>query len=167
MHSLQTRTAAETALAEQFAAAQGALPAADRARGGFPRLLGQRPADASRRGLALYRPALAVRRRRAARAGAPTPRRSPRREAALTARAGVGDIRPSAIVDGRYIAELSDAPPDRRHGGVRWRRPARVGGVDANVDALLALNGALAQGGCVISVEAGAESPRASRSFIA
>ena len=119
LHSLQTRTAAETALAEQFAAAQAASPAPDR-EASFRAVRGQGPADAPQRGLALHRLALRC---------SPASRRSPARptlspvaaaKLTLTARTPAGAA-VLAIVDGRYVPELSDALPD----GVssrRWRR---------------------------------------------
>jgi Fe-S cluster assembly protein SufD len=53
------------------------------------------------------------------------------------------------MLDGRYVAELSDAPPP----GVRIGRdePARAVAVD---DSVLALNRAMATGGCAIAVSA-------------
>ena len=151
LHSLQTRTAAESALAEQFAAAQGALAAIDReawfrafAAKGLPTRRDEawhytdlRSLFASVAPLASAPDAVAI--------------AAARQALDKRARAGAATV---AIVDGRYIAELSDPPPN----GVSvasLAQAGRVGDVNANVDPLLALNAALAQGGCIVGFEPG------------
>jgi len=64
------------------------------------------------------------------------------------------------ILDGRFISALSSKPPEGVS-VVTLGEDARAGraaapDLGAAVDGMLALNGALAQGGCVISVAAGA-----------
>jgi Fe-S cluster assembly protein SufD len=150
LHSLRTRTAAETALAEQFAAAQGALPALDRqasfrafAAKGLPTRRDEAWHYTDLRALFANAAPLASAPDAAAIAAA-------RQILAMRARLGATAF---VIVDGRYVPELSDAPPH----GVTVASLAQGGRTSGNADALLALNGALAQGGCVVTVAAGAK----------
>jgi Fe-S cluster assembly protein SufD len=153
LHSLQTRTAAETALAGQFAAAQAASPAPDReasfrqfAAKGLPTRRDESWHYTDLRSLLASIAPLA---------GAPDPIALAAAKLTLTARTPAGAA-VLAIVDGRYIPELSDALPV----GVALASLAQDGrarDVDAEGDTLLALNSALAQGGCVVSVAAGAK----------
>jgi Fe-S cluster assembly protein SufD len=151
LHSLQTRTAAESAFAEQFAAVQAAGPALDReasfrafAAKGLP----------TRRDEAWHYTDLRTLFARAAPLG-----RAPDAAAIAAAKAALAKRTPAGaatltIVDGRFVAELSDAPP----AGVSvaaWTQGACSDSANANGDPLFALNGALAQGGCVIAVGAG------------
>ena len=152
LHSLKTRTAAETALAEQFAAAQAVSPAPDReasfrrfAANGLPTRRDEAWHYTDLRALFAHVAPLA---------GAPDPIALAAAKLTLTARTPAGSA-VLAIVDGRYIPELSDALPDGVS-VVPLAQAGRASGVNAEGDALLALNSALAQGGCVVSVEAGA-----------
>jgi Fe-S cluster assembly protein SufD len=150
MHSPQTRTAAESAFAEQFAASQGAAPALDREASfraftakGLPTRRDEAWHYTDLRSLFAHAAPLAA----APDAGAIAAARE-----ALAKRAPAG-VFTLAIVDGRFVAELSDAPP----AGVRVASLAqaeRALSGSANVDPLVALNGALLQGGCVIAIDA-------------
>jgi Fe-S cluster assembly protein SufD len=152
LHSLQTRTAAETALAEQFAAAQAASPAPDR-EASF-RLFAARGLPTRRDEAWHYTDLRSLFAQVAPLAGAPDPIALAAAKLTLTARTPAGAA-VLAIVDGRYIPELSDALPEGV-AVVPLAQAGRASGVNAEGDALLALNSALAQGGCVVSVEAGA-----------
>ncbi|WP_158816959.1 Fe-S cluster assembly protein SufD [Methylocapsa sp. S129] len=151
LHALKTRTAAETALAEQFAAGQGALSALDReasfrlfAAKGLPTRRDEAWHYTDLRSLFASVAPLANAPDAAAIAAA-------RKTLAARARAGATTL---AIVDGRYISELSDPPPQ----GVSVAALTQTGrGGNGDADPLLALNGALAQGGCVVTVDAGAD----------
>jgi Fe-S cluster assembly protein SufD len=152
-HSLQTRTAAEAELAEQFAATQGALPALDR-EASF-RLFAATGLPTRRDEAWHYTDLRSLFANAAPLASAPGAPAIAAAKLALAERARAGAVT-LAIVDGRYIPQLSDAPPH----GVSVASLALVGrpaGANANVDPLFALNGALAQGGCVIAFEAGAK----------
>ena len=151
VHALQTRTAAETTLAEQFAAAQGGAPARDR-EAAF-RLFAARGLPTRRDEAWHYTDLRSLYASAAPLAPAPDAGdlAAARETLAGRARAGAATL---AIVDGRYIAELSDAPP----AGVTVSPLAEAGGPPGpDGDAVLALNGALAQGGCVVRVAAGAQ----------
>ena len=76
-------------------------------------------------------------------------------KAALAGRKRIGAVR-LALVDGRFITDLSDAPPPGVIvvNGAGDAPPAIA---IAGADALVALNTALAQGGCAVSVAAGVE----------
>ncbi len=108
MHSPQTRTAAESAFAEQFAAAQGAAPALDREASfraftakGLPTRRDEAWHYTDLRSLFAHAAPLAA----APDAGAIAAARE-----ALAKRPQPA-ARRLAIVDGRFVAELSDAPP--------------------------------------------------------
>jgi Fe-S cluster assembly protein SufD len=150
------RTAAERAFAEQFSAGQGALPLPEREAAfrafsakGLP----------GRRDEAWHYTDL---RQRLTRVAPPTA--APDGAAIEKARARLA-ASPSAatrlvILDGRFISALSSKPPEGVS-VVTLGEDARAGraaapDLGATVDGMLALNGALAQGGCVISVAAGA-----------
>jgi len=60
------------------------------------------------------------------------------------------------LIDGRLIAELSDAPP----AGVALTTGAPDGAIAENVDALIALAAAIATGGFTLSVNAGVDAGR-------
>jgi Fe-S cluster assembly protein SufD len=152
LHSLQTRTAAETTLAEQFAAAQAAAPEPDRETS-F-RLFAAKGLPTRRDEAWHYTDLRSLFANVAPLARAPDPIALAAAKLTLTARTPAGAA-VLAIVDGRYIPELSDAPP---HGVsvVPLVQAGRARGVNAEGDSVLALNRALAQGGCVVSVEAGA-----------
>lgn len=152
VHSLQTRTAAETALAEQFAATPGVLPALER-EASF-RAFSTKGLPTRRNEAWHYTDLRSLFANVAPLAGAPDAIALAAARLALTARTSAGAVR-LAIVDGRFIRELSDAAP----AGVSVAPLAEGGGGRAGeeADALLALNGALAQGGCAIVVEAGAK----------
>jgi Fe-S cluster assembly protein SufD len=154
-HPIATRTAAETALAAQFSAGQGVLPLPEReaafrvfAARGLP----------SRSDEAWHYTDLRQRLTRVAPlAGAP-PQAAIKEAGAALAALPAAAMR-LVILDGRFIPELAGAPPK----GVDVAPlgdSARVGRVaashlGANVDGMLALNGALAQGGCVIKLDSG------------
>jgi Fe-S cluster assembly protein SufD len=149
LHSLQTRTAAETALAEQFAAAQAASPAPDR-EASF-RLFAAKGLPTRRDEAWHYTDLRSLLANVAPLAGAPDPIALAAAKLTLTARTPAGAA-VLAIVDGRYIPELSDALPE----GIAVAPLAQASGINAEGDSLLALNSALAQGGCIVSVTAGA-----------
>ncbi len=147
VHAPQTRTAAETALAEQFAAAQRALPALDReasfrqfAAKGLP----------TRRDEAWHYTDL-----RSAMATAAPPAPAPEvaeiaiARTLLAARGRIGDLR-LVLVDGRFVDELSDAAPQGAVAG-SIARPTP----SAPSDAMVALNDAFAAQGLTLDVEAG------------
>jgi len=76
-------------------------------------------------------------------------------KAVLVGRPRIGETR-LAMLDGRFISELSDAPPT----GVSVSDVAVAASPEiaiAGADALVALNTALAQGGCAVSVASGVE----------
>jgi Fe-S cluster assembly protein SufD len=150
-HSPQTRTAAETALAEQFAAARGALPALDR-EASF-RVFVAKGLPTRRNEAWHYTDLRSLFAEAAPLADAPDAAALVAAKHAFAARRRMGAIM-LAIVNGRFVPELSDAPPP----GVTvspLNQGGRTEAVDADVDALLALNSALAQGGCVVAVQAG------------
>jgi Fe-S cluster assembly protein SufD len=153
LHSLQTRTAAETALAEQFAAAQAASPAPDR-EASF-RLFAAKGLPTRRNEAWHYTDLRALFASVAPLAGAADPIAVAAAKLILTARTPAGAA-VLAIVDGRHIPELSDKLPNGVH-LTPLAPAARVAGLRADADALLALNSALAQGGFLISIEAGAK----------
>ena len=95
----------------------------------FARVRGARPADAARRGLALHRSARARSPTPAPLAPRPTRRASPTREARSRSVAALGATR-LVLVDGRFVAELSDARAGRRVAGRRRAeaRPRRSAG---------------------------------------
>ena len=154
-HPLAARTAVESALAEQFSAGQGVLPLPEREAAfrtfsakGLP----------SRRDESWHYTDL---RQRLTKISPP---------AATPASTAVDDARHRAsglaaratrlfILDGRFVAALSSPPPE----GVSVvslgedARASRAAAPDlgAHVDAMLALNGALAQGGCVVKIAPG------------
>jgi Fe-S cluster assembly protein SufD len=152
-HSPQTRTAAETELAEQFAATQVALPALDR-EASF-RLFAARGLPTRRDEAWHYTDLRSLFANAAPLAGAPGAPAIAAARHALAARARAGAVT-LAILDGRYIPELSDAPP-RGVTVASLAQGERAPGASANVDSLVALNGALAQGGCVIALAPGAK----------
>ncbi len=152
VHPLAARTAAESALAEQFSAGQGVLPLPEReaafrtfAAKGLP----------SRRDESWHYTDLRQRLTKIAPpAGAPAAAAvEEARRRAIGLAAGATRL---FILDGCFVAALSSAPPE----GVSVvslgedARASRAAAPDlgANVDGMLALNGALAQGGCVIKV---------------
>ncbi|HLJ70138.1 MAG TPA: Fe-S cluster assembly protein SufD [Roseiarcus sp.] len=151
-HPAAARTAAESALAEQFSAGQGALPLPEReaafrafAAKGLP----------SRRDEAWHYTDLRQRLTKVAPLAA-----APGAAAIEAARARLSALPAGparfVILDGRFAAALSSAPPE----GVSVvslgedARASRAAAPDlgANVDAVLALNGALAQGGLAIKI---------------
>src|SRR5579883_164144 len=157
-HPVPARTAAETALAEQFLAGQGVLPLPEReaafrifAAKGLP----------SRRDEAWHYTDLRQRLTKIA-----PPADAPGQSAIGEARRRRLSALPVGatalvILDGRFVAALSSAPPE----GVSVvslgedARASRAAAPDlgADVDAVLALNGALAQGGCVVKIAPGAK----------
>ena len=131
LHSLKTRTAAETALAEQFAAAQAAVPAPDR-EASFRRFAAN--GQPTRRDEAWhYTDLRALFAHVAPLAGAPDPIALAAAKLTLTARTPAGSA-VLAIVDGRYIPELSDALPDGVS-VVPLAQAGRASGVNAEGDA--------------------------------
>jgi Fe-S cluster assembly protein SufD len=156
-HPLAARTAVESALAEQFSAGQGVLPLPEREAAfrafsakGLP----------SRRDESWHYTDLRQRLTKIA-----PPAVAPAAAAVEEARRRASSLPANAlrlfILDGRFVAALSATPPD----GVTIvslgedARAARAAAPDlgANVDPMLALNGALAQGGCVVKVAPGAK----------
>jgi Fe-S cluster assembly protein SufD len=153
VHSPHTRTAAESTLTAQFAAAQGALPALDR-EASF-RQFAARGLPTRRDEAWHYTDLRALFADAAPLAGAPDAAVIAAARLALADRDRAGDA-VLAIVDGRYIPELSDAPDGVKVASLA--QAGRMAGAAADVDPLFALNGALAQGGCVARFEAGATS---------
>jgi Fe-S cluster assembly protein SufD len=154
-HPLAARTAVESALAEQFSAGQGVLPLPEREAAfrafsakGLP----------SRRDESWHYTDLRQRLTKIA-----TPAGAPAAAAIEDARHRANGLATGAtrlfIFDGRLIAALSSTPPE----GVSVvslgedARASRAAAPDlgANVDAMLALNGALAQGGCIVKIAPG------------
>jgi Fe-S cluster assembly protein SufD len=151
-HPLAARTAAESTFVEQFSAGLGALPLPEREAAfrtftakGLP----------TRRDEAWHYTDLRQRLTRVA-----PPAEAPDAAAIAAARARLAEL-PAAttrlvILDGRFIAALSSQAPE----GVKIvslgedARAGRAAAPDLGgaVDGMLALNGALAQGGCVIKI---------------
>jgi len=152
LHSLQTRTAAESAFAEQFAAAQAAAPALDR-EAAF-RIFAAKGLPTRRNEAWHYTDLRSLFAKAAPLAHAPDAAAIAAAKEALAKRTPAGAVT-LTIVDGYFVAELSD---DRWPAGVHVAAgtlAAQAFGSDANGDALLALNGALTRSGCVIAVDAG------------
>ncbi len=150
VHSLKTRTAAESAFVDQFAATQGTAPALDR-EASF-RAFTAKGLPTRRDETWHYTDLRSLVPEAAPLAAEPTAEAIAAAKKVLGARAAAG-VR-VAIVDGRFVPGLSEAPPT----GVRIAALAqsdRAFSVGADVDALVALNGGLAQGGCIVTVEAG------------
>ena len=146
VHRRIEKTAAEKALAEQFAGL--ASPDAGRA-AAFERFL-QRGLPTRRDEAWHYTDLRAQQQTAAAPSGAPDGARIAQARALLAGLARIGEIR-FVLVDGRFIAELSDAPP-ARVAAAALTRPASGAGDDA----IVALNEAFAVGGLSLRVEAGA-----------
>ena len=150
LHRAIAKTAAETTLAEQFAALRGAA-ASPRREAAFRRF--EEAGLPTRRVESWHytdlRAALASAAPLAAAPDAAAIEAARRSLASLT-RAGRTRL---VLVDGRFVAALSDAPPaGRRRRSLS--RPRRRRAPDA--DAMLALDVALTLGGCAIAVEPGA-----------
>ena len=149
LHTLPTKTAAESAFAEQFAALQGASPALGReasfrtfAAKGLPTRRDEAWHYTDLRSLYAHAASLA---------GAPDASTIAAAREALSKRPPSGATT-LAIVDGRFIPELSSEPPT----GARFAPLTQAErAADTEADALFALNGALVLGGCVIDVDAG------------
>ncbi len=151
VHALQTRTAAETALAEQFAAEPGGAASPDR-EAAF-RLFAARGLPTRRDEAWHYTDLRSLYAIAAPLAPAPDAGAISAAREILAGRALAGAVT-FALVDGRYAPELSDAPP----AGVTVSPVAGADGPPGpEGDAVLALNGALAQGGCVVRIAAGAQ----------
>ncbi|HLW91183.1 MAG TPA: SufD family Fe-S cluster assembly protein, partial [Roseiarcus sp.] len=154
-HPIAARTAAESAFAEQFSAGQGVLPLPER-EAAF-RVFTARGLP-TRRDEAWHYTDLRQRLTRVAPAAG-----APDADALADARAMLRRL-PSAsmrlvILDGRFVPELSSAPSHELSvasldDSARAGRAA-ASHLGANVDAMLALNGALAQGGLMIKIAAG------------
>jgi Fe-S cluster assembly protein SufD len=151
-HRVILKSAAETSLAEQFAASRGATPSARR-EAAFRRF--EEAGLPTRRIEAWHytdlRAALA---NAAPLAKAPDAAAIERARGSLASLERVGAVR-LALVDGRFVAALSDAPP----AGVVIAPGAPEAPALGEADAMLSLNVALAQGGCAIAIEPGAEAP--------
>jgi Fe-S cluster assembly protein SufD len=151
-HRAIVKTAAETSLAEQFAASRGATPSARR-EAAFRRF--EEAGLPTRRVESWHYTDL-----RAALASAAPLAKAPDAAAIEIARrllashARVGAVR-LVLVDGRFVAALSDAPP----AGVSLDPAAPEALALGDADAMLSLNIALAQGGLAIAIEPGAEAP--------
>ncbi len=152
LHRAIAKTAAETTLAEQFSALRGAAPS-PRREAAFRRF--EEAGLPTRRVEAWHYTDL-----RAALASAAPLAEAPdaaaieaaRRSLASLARAGGTRL---VLVDGRFVAALSDAPP----AGVAVVPAAPEAPTLAEADAMLALNVALTLGGCAIAIEPGARAP--------
>ncbi len=146
------RTPAESALAEQFSAGQGALPLPEREAAfrafsakGLP----------TRRDEAWHYTDLRQRLTKIA-PPADAPDDAAVRKARARVSSLVADVTHFVILDGRLVANLG-SPPSEGVSIVSLGEDARAGraaapDLGANVDAVLALNGALAQGGAVIRI---------------
>ncbi|MGD0565059.1 MAG: SufD family Fe-S cluster assembly protein [Roseiarcus sp.] len=152
MHRAIAKTAAETRLAEQFSALRGAAPSLWRD-AAFRRF--EEAGLPTRRVEAWHYTDL-----RAALASAAPLAKAPdaaaieaaRRSLASLARAGGTRL---VVLDGRFVAALSDAPP----AGVAVVPSAPEAPTFSDVDAMLALNVALTLGGCAITIEPGRRAP--------
>jgi Fe-S cluster assembly protein SufD len=151
-HRAILKTAAEARLAEQFSASRGATPSARR-EAAFRRF--EEAGLPTRRIEAWHytdlRAALAD---AAPLAKAPDAAAIERARRALASTARVGAVR-IVLIDGRFVAALSDQPPP----GVSLIPGAPEAPALAESDAMLSLNVALAQGGCAIAIEPGAQPP--------
>ncbi len=152
MHRAIAKTAAETTLAEQFSALRGAGPSTRR-EAAFRRF--EEAGLPTRRVEAWHytdlRAALAI---AAPLAKAPDAAAVEAAQRSLASLARAGGTR-LVLVDGRYAAALSDAPP----AGVAVAPGAPEAPALGDADAMLSLNVALAQGGCAITIEPGARAP--------
>ncbi len=152
LHRAIAKTAAETTLAEQFSASQGAAPSAWRD-AAFRRF--EEAGLPTRRVEAWHYTDL-----RAALASAAPLAKAPdaaaieaaRRSLASLARAGGTRL---VLLDGRFVAALSDAPP----AGVAVAPTAPEAPAFAEADPMLALNVALTLGGCAVTIEPGRQAP--------
>lgn len=152
LHRAIAKTAAETTLAAQFAASRDATPSARR-EAAFRRF--EEAGLPTRRVESWHYTDL-----RAALASAAPLANAPdaaateaaRRALASLARAGAARF---VLVDGRYVAALSDAPP----AGVALVPGAPDAPTLGDADPMLALNVALAFGGFAMAIEAGARTP--------
>ncbi len=152
LHRAIAKTAAETTLAEQFAASRGAAPSARR-EAAFRRF--EEAGLPTRRVEAWHYTDL-----RAALANAAPIAKAPDAAAIEAARATLGSLprvggARLVLLDGRFIAALSDAPPT----GVAVAPTAPETAPLADADAMLSLNLALTLGGCSLSIEAAAQAP--------
>lgn len=152
LHRAIAKTAAETRLAEQFAALRGAAPSPWLA-AAFGRF--EEAGLPTRRVEAWHYTDV----RAALTSAAPlaeTPDASAiaaaRQALASLARAGGARL---VMLDGRFAAALSDAPP----AGVALAPAAPETPAPDGADAMLALNFALTLGGCALTIEAGAQAP--------
>jgi Fe-S cluster assembly protein SufD len=152
LHRAIARTAAETTLAEQFASLCGAAPSPPR-EAAFRRF---EEAGLPTRRLESWhytdlRAALASVAPLAAAPGAAAIRAAGRTLASLP-RAGATRL---ALVDGRFVAALSDPPPP----GVAVSPDPPEAPTATEADAMLALDVALTLGGLALAVEPGAQAP--------
>ncbi len=153
LHRAIAKTAAETTLAEQFAALSGAAPS-PRREAAFRRF--EETGLPTRRVEAWHYTDL-----RAALATAAPLAKAPdaaaieaaRRSLASLPRAGATRL---VLLDGRFVAALSDPPP----AGVALVAAAPEAPALAAADAMLALDVALTLGGCALTIEPGGEAPR-------
>jgi Fe-S cluster assembly protein SufD len=153
LHRAIAKTAAETTLAEQFAALSGAAPS-PRREAAFRRF--EEAGLPTRRVEAWHYTDL-----RAALATAAPLAKAPdaatieaaRRSLASLPRAGATRL---VLLDGRFVAALSDPPP----AGVALVAAAPEAPALAAADAMLALDVALTLGGCALTIEPGGEAPR-------
>lgn len=152
MHRAIAKTAAETTLAEQFSALRGAA-ASTRRETAFRRF--EEAGLPTRRVESWHYTDL-----RAALASAAPLAKAPDSAAIEAAGRSLASLaRPGGtrlvLVDGRYAAALSDAPP----AGVAVMPGAPEAPALGEADAMLSLNIALAQGGCAITIEPGVCAP--------
>jgi Fe-S cluster assembly protein SufD len=151
-HRAIVKTAAEASLAEQFAASRGATPSARR-EAAFRRF--EEAGLPTRRIESWHYTDL-----RAALANAAPLAKAPDAAAIESARRSlaaldrVGAVR-LVLIDGGFVAALSDAPP----AGVALAPGAPEAPAPGESDAMLSLNVALAEGGCAIAIEPGREAP--------
>ncbi|MBV8662426.1 MAG: SufD family Fe-S cluster assembly protein, partial [Hyphomicrobiales bacterium] len=146
------KTAAETALAVQFAALRAAAPCVQREaafrrfeQSGLPTRRVESWHYTDLRAALVNAPAIAA---------GPSPASLDAARGALASLARVGATR-IVLVDGHYVAALSDSPA----AGVAVSADAPAAPTLGEADPVLALNVALAQGGCALAVAAGAKAP--------
>ncbi|MGO9769414.1 MAG: SufB/SufD family protein [Roseiarcus sp.] len=152
LHRAIAKTAAETTLAEQFAALRGAA-ASPRREAAFRRF--EEAGLPTRRVESWHYTDL-----RAALTSAAPLAEAPDAAAIAAARRSLASLRRAGrtrlvLVDGRFVAALSDAPP----ASVAVSPSAPEAPTAQDADAMLALDVALTLGGCAIAVEAGGQAP--------
>jgi Fe-S cluster assembly protein SufD len=154
LHRAIAKTAAESLLAEQFAALRGGSSSPSPAREAAFRRFEEAGLPSRRVEAWHYTDLRAALTTAAPLAEAPDAAAIASTRQTLASLARVGAVR-LVLLDGRFVATLSDPPP----AGVAIAPAAPEAPTLAGVDAMLALNLALTQGGCALTVAPGAEAP--------